>query len=104
MDARLGGRYSYATEKGSVSVNSVSEFECHGEIMEYDPPTGVPHGLPAQHDVWQQTIVRWELNPRPGGTRLKVTHSSLATQLVSRKDYSGGWPGVLELLKNFTEK
>ena len=55
-------------------------------------------------DVGQQTIVRWELKPRPGGTRLKVTHSGLATQPVSRTDYSGGWPGVLEMLKNFTER
>src|SRR5450432_3365332 len=38
MDARLGGRYGYATEKGSIVVNKVSEFECHGEILDYDPP------------------------------------------------------------------
>jgi uncharacterized protein YndB with AHSA1/START domain len=29
MDARVGGHYSYATEKGSIVVNGVSEFECH---------------------------------------------------------------------------
>jgi uncharacterized protein YndB with AHSA1/START domain len=38
MDARLGGCYRYTTEKGSVVVNNVREFECHGEIIEYDPP------------------------------------------------------------------
>jgi uncharacterized protein YndB with AHSA1/START domain len=38
MDARLGGRYSYETRKGTVVVNSVDEFECHGEITEIDPP------------------------------------------------------------------
>src|SRR5258708_9230004 len=38
MDARLGGKYGYATEKGTVVVNGVSEFECHGEIVEYAPP------------------------------------------------------------------
>ena len=27
MDARLGGRYRYATQKGSIVVNNVSEFE-----------------------------------------------------------------------------
>jgi uncharacterized protein YndB with AHSA1/START domain len=106
MDARLGGRYSYATEKGAVSVNNVSEFECHGEIMEYDPPRLLAYTWIANwhDDVGQQTMVRWELTPRSGGTRLKVTHSGLATQPASRKDYSGGWPGVLEMLKNFTEK
>ena len=34
MDARRGGRYAYATAKGTVVVNGVSEFECHGEILE----------------------------------------------------------------------
>ena len=38
MDARPGGAYRYATEKGSVVVNGVTEFECHGEILELDPP------------------------------------------------------------------
>ena len=37
-DPRLGGRHRYATEKGSIVVNNVSEFACHGEILEYDPP------------------------------------------------------------------
>jgi hypothetical protein len=37
MDARPGGRYRYATEKGTVVVNGVSEFECHGEILQLDP-------------------------------------------------------------------
>ena len=31
MDARVGGQYSYTTEKGSIEVNGVSEFECHGD-------------------------------------------------------------------------
>src|SRR5579859_3191654 len=38
MDARVGGQYSYATEKGSVVVSGVSAFECHGEVLECDPP------------------------------------------------------------------
>jgi uncharacterized protein YndB with AHSA1/START domain len=38
MDPRLGGRYGYATEKGSFEVSGITEFECHGEIIEYDPP------------------------------------------------------------------
>jgi uncharacterized protein YndB with AHSA1/START domain len=38
FDARVGGRYSYETGKGSIVVNGVSEFKCHGQILEYDPP------------------------------------------------------------------
>src|SRR4051812_28859030 len=38
MEPRLDGAYRYATERGSIVVNGVSEFECHGHIVEYDPP------------------------------------------------------------------
>jgi hypothetical protein len=38
------------------------------------------------------------------GTRVKVTHSGLAEEPEARKDYSGGWPGVVEFLKIFVEK
>ena len=33
MDARVGGRYGYSTGKGSIAVNGVGAFECHGEIL-----------------------------------------------------------------------
>jgi len=105
FDARSGGHYSYATEKGSVVVNHISEFECHGEITEYDPPRILAYTWIANwhDDKTRRTVVRWELAPNAGGTRVKVTHSGLAEETVSRKDYSGGWPGVLESLKKFTE-
>jgi hypothetical protein len=35
---------------------------------------------------------------------VKVTHSGLAQEPTARKDYSGGWPGVVEQLKKFIEK
>ena len=43
MDARRGGKYHYSTQKGTVVVNNVSEFECHGEILEFDPPRLLVH-------------------------------------------------------------
>jgi len=105
MDARLGGRYSYATKKGTVVVNGVDEFECHGEILEFEPPRLLAYTWLANwHDDKQRkTVVRWELTSVGEGTRVKVTHSGLAQQPVARKDYSGGWPGVLEKLKEFAE-
>jgi hypothetical protein len=42
--------------------------------------------------------------PQGKGTRVKVTHSGLANLPIARKDYSGGWPGVLDQLKNFVEQ
>jgi uncharacterized protein YndB with AHSA1/START domain len=106
MDARPGGRYRYATQKGTVLVNGVSEFECHGEILEIDPPRLLVYTWIANwhDDKSRRTVVRWELNPDAGGTHLKVTHSGLAAEHVARKDYSGGWPGVVAMLKQFVER
>jgi uncharacterized protein YndB with AHSA1/START domain len=88
MDARPGGHYSYTTQQGTAVVNNFHEFECHGDILEFDPP---------------RTVVRWELTPIAGGTHVKVTHAGLAQEQAARKDYAGGWPGVLAQLKKFTE-
>ena len=86
MDPRLGGRYSYTTEKGTVVVNNVSEFECHGEILEYDPPRVLVYTWLANwhDDVARRTVVRWELTPTKTGTHVKVTHSGLAQEAAAQ--------------------
>ena len=106
MDPRLGGRYGYATEKGSFKVNGITEFECHGEIIEYDPPRVLVYTWLANwhDDIARRTIVRWELAPTITGTHVKVTHSGLAQEGAARKDYSNGWPGVIEMLKKYVER
>ena len=106
MDARLGGRYRYNTEAGTAVVNKVREFECHGEIVEFDPPRVLAYTWIANwhDDPSQTTVVSWVLTATKGGTHVKVTHSGLAKMPVARKDYAGGWIGVLGLLKKFTEK
>jgi uncharacterized protein YndB with AHSA1/START domain len=105
MDARLGGRYGYATEKGRVVINGVSEFECHGEITEFDPPRLLAYTWIANwhNDKSRRTVVRWELFSEGNGTRVKVTHSGLAGENAASEDYSQGWPGVLQQLKIFAE-
>jgi uncharacterized protein YndB with AHSA1/START domain len=106
MDARPGGHYRYVTEKGTIVVNNVSEFECHGEILEIDPPHLLVYSWIANwhDDKSHRTVVRWELTPDAAGTRVKVIHSGLSQETIARKDYSRGWPGVLQNLKTFTEK
>jgi uncharacterized protein YndB with AHSA1/START domain len=106
MDARVGGHYGYATEKSSVVVNGISEFECHGEILAYDPPRVLVYTWLANwhDDANRRTLVRWELTPTKIGTHAKVTHSGLSEENAARKDYSNGWPGVMEMLKTFVEK
>jgi uncharacterized protein YndB with AHSA1/START domain len=105
-DARAGGHYSFVTEKGSLVVNGVSEFECHGDIVEFDPPRMLAYTWFGNwhDDPKSRTLVRWELTPRQGGTHVRVTHSGLALLPVARKDYSGGWTGVVEQLKKFVER
>lgn len=105
MDARVGGQYSYVTEKRSIVVNRVSEFECHGEILECDPPRLLVYTWIANwhDDKSARTVVRWELEKKGSGTHVKVTHSGLASLPIARKDYSGGWPEVVEMLKTFAE-
>jgi uncharacterized protein YndB with AHSA1/START domain len=105
MDARVNGHYGYKTEQGSIAVNGVSEFECHGQITEFDPPRVIGYTWIANwhDDTSVPTQVRWELTPKQNGTHVRVTHSGLTNLPVSRKDYSGGWPGVVEQLKKFVE-
>ncbi len=105
MDARVGGRYSYATEQGSVVVNGISRFECHGKILEFDPPRLLAYTWIGNwhDDPKSSTIVRWELTPTDKGTHVRVTHSGLGNLPVARQDYSGGWPEVVAMLKKFVE-
>jgi uncharacterized protein YndB with AHSA1/START domain len=105
MDAKLGKAYSYATKKGGVVINGIDEFECHGEITEIHPPSLLVYTwIGNWHlDPERKTIVRWELTPTATGTHVKVTHSGLAQEPAARADYSGGWSGVMEKLKQFME-
>jgi uncharacterized protein YndB with AHSA1/START domain len=106
MDARLGGNYSYATEKANFVVNGVDEFKCHGEITEMDPPKLLVYTWVGNWhlDPQRKTVVRWELTPTAAGTHVKVTHSGLAQEPEARKDYSSGWAGVMKQLKTFAER
>jgi uncharacterized protein YndB with AHSA1/START domain len=106
MDARPGGSYRYSTEPGSVSVNGVTQIECRGEILAIDPPHLLVYTWIANwhEDKQRKTTVRWELEARGPVTRVTVTHSGLAAEATARNDYRGGWPGVLENLKKFSEK
>lgn len=106
MDARPGGKWRFATRKSGITVNGVSKFDCAGEIVEFDPPRVLAYTWIANwhDDKSRKTLVRWELTSKDGGTLVKVTHSGLAQEDVARKDYTGGWPGVVEQLKRFVEK
>ena len=106
IEARRGGRWSYDTKQGTLNVNGVTKFHCDGEVLEFDPPRVLAYSWIANwhEDKSRPTVVRWELTPKFGGTQVKVTHSGLTNLPVARKDYSGGWPGVVAQLKNYVEQ
>ena len=102
MDLRPGGRWlSIVKEKASGR-----EWAHHGEIVELEPPHLMVYTWFANfhEDPAKPSLVRWELTATAGGTKVKVTHSGLATEPKAREDYRGGWPGVLEALKAYVER
>ena len=106
MEARLAGKWRMSTKDTAMNINGVSQFECGGEITEFDPPRLLAYTWIANwHDnKSRKTLVRWELVAKDGGTLLKVIHSGLAQEGIARKDYQGGWPGAVEQLKTFVEQ
>ena len=105
LEPRKGGRWHYDSRQSEMSVNGVSKFRCEGELLEYDQPHVLAYTwIATWHDrPAQRTVVRWELAASGKGTLLRVTHSGLADLPTARKDYSGGWPGVLRQVKQFVE-
>jgi uncharacterized protein YndB with AHSA1/START domain len=116
MDSRPGGSWRFrckpvpGAEHGAVGEqlrrNGAQDFEAHGELLEYVPPLLLVWSWVANwhENPTQPTVVRWDLIPTAQGTRVRVTHSALTKEPTARKDYTGGWIGVLRLLKDFLEK
>jgi len=106
MERRVGGRWRYDSKEGTINVNGVTKFHCEGEVLEYDPPRQLAYTWIANwhEDKKLRTLVRWELTPVAGGTRVKVTHSGLAKEQVARLDYGKGWGGLVDQLRRFVER
>ena len=108
MDARPGGKWEFISREksGKNPDGKPRQFEHRGEVLEIDPPRLLVHTWLANfhHDPKGRSVVRWELTPIKSGTHVKLTHSGLAHEPESCKDYAGGWPGVLAQLKTDIEK
>jgi uncharacterized protein YndB with AHSA1/START domain len=105
MDLRVDGKWRLEITM-TKPHHGVSVVRHDGEILEIDPPRLLVYTWFANFhsDPKHRSIVRWELTPTKSGTHVKVMHSGLASEPAARKDYAGGWPGVLQELKTFAEK
>jgi uncharacterized protein YndB with AHSA1/START domain len=102
LEARVGGKWrSTSREKTSSKL-----FDHWGEVVEVERPRILAYTWFANwhSDQTHPTMVRWELTPGVGVTRLKVTHSGLAPLPGACEGYSQGWPGLLQAVKASVEK
>jgi uncharacterized protein YndB with AHSA1/START domain len=104
MDTRVGGLW-FLEVRLQQPYRGFSVIRHEGEILELVPPRLLVYTWFAEFHRYpnMRTIVRWELTPTKTGTHVKLTHSGLASDPAAAKDYAGGWPGVVEKLKNFVE-
>jgi uncharacterized protein YndB with AHSA1/START domain len=105
MDLRVGGKWRLDLRMPQP-YQGVNVVRHDGEVLEIDPPHLLVYSWFANFhdDPKHRSIVRWELTPTKSGTHVKLTHSGLAAEPRACKEYAGGWPGVLQELKTFSEK
>jgi uncharacterized protein YndB with AHSA1/START domain len=105
MDLRVGGKWRLEIAMPQP-YRGVSVVKHDGEVLEIDPPRLLVYTWYANFhdDPKHRSIVRWDLTPTKSGTHVKVTHSGLASEPAAGKDYSQGWPGVLEEIRSHAEK
>lgn len=102
MELRVGGKWFLEMHQPHRGKSMVRH---DGEILELDPPRLLVYTWTANFhdDPEHRSIVRWELTGTKSGTHVKMTHSGLATEPESSKDYAQGWPGVLQEIKQASE-
>jgi uncharacterized protein YndB with AHSA1/START domain len=110
MDARPGGSWRcrwrpvVGRPQGDageqLARNGFSDYEAHGEVVTIDAPHLIVWSWIANwhRDVSAASTVQWELIPTGSGTRVRMVHSGLSQEPTARRDYGGGWRGVLSLL------
>ena len=106
LDPQVGGFWQSISTPYEGKGDPKQRFEHHGRVLEIKPPHLLVFTWLANFhdDPKRETVVRWELTPTTNGTRVKMTHSGLAQEPKSREEYSGGWPGLLQAIKQYLEK
>jgi uncharacterized protein YndB with AHSA1/START domain len=78
-------------------------FEVSGEYLQVHPPLLLVHSWIASWTGDARTMVRWELEPRNGGTLLRILHSGLAAYPGIGDSYRG-WPRMLRWIQALLER
>jgi uncharacterized protein YndB with AHSA1/START domain len=97
-DVRRGGKW-----RSAGTGPDGGRFEVTGEYLEVDPPRLLVHSWIASWTGDVETTVRWELEPKDGGTMLRVVHSGLAAHPGMSESYRG-WPRILGWIQALLEK
>jgi uncharacterized protein YndB with AHSA1/START domain len=92
VDLRVGGVWSCQAE-GPQGKSSV-----RGKYLEIDRPKLLVVTWEPSWDDFQTTTIRYDLQPTPAGTRLKVTHTGFGPRADSCQGHAAGWNRVLEWL------
>lgn len=101
LDLRVGGRWS---SRGWDE--SCGQWTLEGEILHLDRPRSLSYSWRENVErerAVPQTTVRYDLEPTPKGTRLRVTHSGFGERRDGADRYRGGWVAQLEALRRFAE-
>jgi uncharacterized protein YndB with AHSA1/START domain len=78
-------------------------FTIQGEYRVVEPPSLVEFTwLPDWQPDATESLIRVEFSEIDGATRVRLTHSGLATER-SRASHRG-WPQILSLLKEYAER
>jgi uncharacterized protein YndB with AHSA1/START domain/predicted enzyme related to lactoylglutathione lyase len=95
LDARPGGAWrSYWRGPDGA------EFSLGGEIVEIRAPEVLEYTWrDDRYPNLAETRVRYEIDERPGGCRVRLRHTGFDETRVDFDDYNGGWLGVFGKLR-----
>jgi uncharacterized protein YndB with AHSA1/START domain len=94
VDGREGGKVDLVTGQSQVHAT--------GRILTWDPPRVYEHEWNVTKEesrlhTGEQTVIRWELSAREGGTLLVLTHRGLSRKAANV--FQHGVPGFLDRLE-----
>jgi uncharacterized protein YndB with AHSA1/START domain len=99
-DVRPGGQW----RSDGIGDTDGSPYHVSGEYVEVDPPRVVSYTWVASWSGPLKTLVRWELEPSAGGTRVRLRHSGFAGNPPQAQQHYQGWQRVIGWMQAFVEK